>query len=299
MKKSLKILTTVLGCTLLLAGCNEPAENENNQQQEQQNNTNNNQTNNDEGKTPSIFDVDVGDDITNIKDITIDDDKDIPPEFVKKTCQQISNGSSGGSLIELMTGTYIEPTYTYNCSFSHDKTFTREYTVKSDDRTVAQVSHEEGTSSFTIKGITPGDAIIQAYTDENELVLQFVVHVRERIPMNKIAQRLYNVDVFYGMFYGYKISFTEKNPLKGTLVGNDDFESTKAVFTLGDGVEEKIPNGTDFNTYKFKIKLDTDNSVTTRSYTDMYVSTTGDLIYMYYSNGIVDIFADHFVNIRA
>lgn len=301
MKKPFKILATVLGCTLLLAGCNDNAESGNNQQN---NNTNENQNNNNqqhqvEEPKYTIFDVPVDDDVTNIKDVVIDPIEDDTPDFTEKTCQQISNGSSGGSLIELMTGTFIEPNYTYSCSFSHTKTFDGKYTVRSDDRTVAQVTHEENSTSFTIKGITAGDAIIQAYTAENELILQFVVHVRNRIPMNKIAQRLYNVDVFYGMFYNYKISFIEKEPLKGNLIGSDDFESTNALFTLDDGVEEKIPNGTDFNTYKFKIKVDTENSVTSRSYTDMYVSTTGDLIYMYYTNGIVDIFTDHIVNIRA
>ena len=302
MKKPFKILATVLGCTLLLVGCNENAESGNNQQQNNntnQNNNNSNQQTNIDTPEPSIFDIPVGDDVTDIKNVVVDDDGDDLTPIDEKTCEQISRGSSGGSLVELMTGTCIEPNYTYSCSFSHDKTFNGEYTVRSDDRTIAQVNHEAGTTSFTIKGITAGDAIIQAYTDENELVLQLVVHVRDRIPMNKIEKRLYEVDLFYGMFYGYRLSFIEKDPLKGLVTGSDDFESTRAIFSLGEGVEERIPNGTDFNTYKFKIKVDTENSVTSRTYTDLYVSTTGDLIYMYYSNGIVDIFADHYVNIRA
>ena len=265
MKKMLKKLVTVIGCALMITACN--------------------------GGT-NVSNLNVDDDVIPIDQIIVDPDiPDVPIEIEEKTCKEIHSGSIGGSLIDLINGAAIEPKYTYTCSFSHEKTFTGEYTVKSDDRTIALVSHEPGTGSFTVKGITPGDAIIQAYTDEEELILQFVCHVRERIPMNKISNMLYNTDMFYGMFYGYKMSFISESPLKGVLVGQDDFESTKVNFSLIDGVEERIGNGTDFNTYKFKISVDPENSSTSRTYTYLYVSTTGDLIYVYYSNGLIDIFA--------
>ena len=73
----------------------------------------------------------------------------------------------------------------------------------------------------------------------------------------------------------------------------------KGIVKPSNGVEEKIGNGTDFNTYKFKISVDYENSQTTRTYTYLYVSTTGDKLYMYYTNGIVDIFTPEFVNIYA
>ena len=233
------------------------------------------------------------DGITGIDDIVIDDNDTEEETIVTKTVEEITSGQLGGSLTDLLVGSYIEPQYSYTCSFSHTHTFDGEYTVKSDDRTIAQVTHEAGTNSFTVKGITPGDAIIQATTSDEEVVLQFVVHVRKRIPMNKIAEQLYKVDVFTGMFYGYKISFLDDEPLKAVLTGSDDFETSYVNFTLIDGVEERIGDGIDFNTYKFKISVDTETSSTSRSYTDLYVSTTGDKIFMYYSNGIVDIFTSN------
>ncbi len=275
MKKMSKILLNILGCTLLLAGCTE---------------------------TGKASDKKLDDDIIPIEDVVIDnnddDDEDDQP-IIEKKCEEIHSGSIGGSLIDLVAGAQIEPRCTYNCSFSHTKTFSGKYTVRSDDRTIAQVSHDENSNVFSIKGITPGDAIIQAFTDENELVLQFVVQVRNRIPLNKIAQRLYKVDKFYGMYYGYSLVFLSQDPLKGCLTGQDDFEQTYANFTLSDGVEEKIGEGAEFNTYKFKISVDPDTSSTSRTYTDLYVSTTGDQVYLYYTNGVVDIFRDHYVNIRA
>lgn len=272
MKKLSKILLNILGCTLLLTGCKENSPSGN-------------------GK--------LDDDIIPIEDVVVEDNNDEEQEepIPKKTCQEIHSGSIGGSLIDFLAGAYMEPRYSYNCSFSHTRTFSGLYTVRSDDRTIAQVTHDSNSNVFTIKGITAGDAIIQAYTEDNELVLQFVVHVRNRIPMNKIAECLYKVDKFYGMYYGYSLAFLSANPLKGTLVGKDDFESTYANFTLVDGVEENIGEGAEFNTYKFKISIDPDTSSTSRSYTDLYVSTTGDQIYMYYTNGLVDIFRDHYVNI--
>lgn len=266
-----KLFATLLSCMLLVTGCKDTA------------------------KENGGLDADG--DVISIDDIVVDEEEDEDEEIETKTCEEISQGQSGGSLIDLMAGSYIEPSATYTCSFSHEKTMSGEYTIRSDDRTIAQVTHEAGTNSFVIKGIMPGDAIIQAVSDEEEIVLQFVVRCRKRIPLNKIGETLYNVDKFTGMFSGYKLSFVSQNPLQGTLVGNDDFESSFVNFKLIDGVEERIGNGTDFNTYKFKISVDSETSVTSRVYTDLYVATTGEKIYMYYSNGIVDIFTSYYVNI--
>ena len=269
MKKTLKILSSLIGCAFVLCGCKD-----------------------------NVVNNDIPAGVVPIDQIKVEDD--IPPvEIVKKTCKEVSLGQSGLSLTDFAVGSYIEPSCTYNCSFSHSKTFSGEYTVKSDDRTIAQVQHEAGTNTFTVKGITPGDAIIEAKTDEGEVVLRFVAHVRERIPMNKIASTLYKTPLFYGMYNDYKLSFISENPIAGVLSGHDDFENTTLNFKLTSGVEERIQNGTDFNTYKFKISVDTDNSVTSRTYTDLYISTTGDKIYMYYTNGIVDIFSNEYVNIYA
>lgn len=271
MKKLSKVLLNILGCALLLTGCKETEQ-------------------------PSNKKLD--DDIIPIEDVVIEpeDDPDEYDRIVPKTCTQIKNGSIGGALIDLVNEAQIEPNYSYACSFSHTKTFSGKYTVRSDDRTIAQVTHDENTNVFTIKGITPGDAIIQAFTEENDIVLQFVVHVRRRIPLEKIAKRLYEVDKFYG-YMGYSIVFVSEDPLKGSLTGHDEFETTYANFTLLDGKEEKIGEGAEFNTYKFKISVDPESSNTSRSYTDLYVSTTGDIIYMYYTNGIVDIFLDHEISL--
>lgn len=270
--KKIKILATLLGFAFMISGCG--------------------------GNPSDIKDIGLDDDVVDIDDIVVEDDEEEEEvEIVEKTCTEITSGTMGGSLTDLLVGSYIEPTYSYTCSFSHNKTFSGEYTVKSDDRTIAQVTHTAGSNSFVVKGITPGDAIIQATTEEDEVVLQFVVHVRNRIPMNKIAKKLYDIDVYHGMFYGYKLSFINKDPLKATLVGSDDFENSYVNFTLLDGVEERIGNGTDFNTYKFRISVDTENSSTTRTYTYIYISTTGDKIYMYYTNGIIDIFTSYETNI--
>lgn len=263
--KLFKILTTVIGSALMITACG-----------------------------TNVDQVGTGDDVVNIKDIVIEEEEIIDDEIVEKTCEEISNGQCGGSLTDFLVGSYIEPTCTYTCSFTHTKTFDGKYTVMSDDRTIAQVAHAENTDSFTVKGISPGDAIIQAKTSDDEIVLQFVVHVRRRINMDKIGEHLYNVDKFYGMFYGYKLSFTEASPnIAGTLVGSDDFEASYVNFKCIEGVEERIDNGTDFNTYKFKISVDNETSVTSRNYTYVYISTTGEKIYFYYQNGIVDIFTSY------
>lgn len=261
-----KLLISLLGCSLMLGACD---------------------------KTPASNGIKPEDGVISIDDIVIEDDDDYEDPIETKTCEEITRGSCGGSLTDLLVGSYIEPNGSYTCSFSHSTTFSGEYTIKSDDRSIAQVTHESGTNAFVVKGVTAGDAILQAVNEENEVVLQFVVHCRNRIPMNKIATKLFEVNKFTGMAYGYKLSFIEKEPLKGTLVGNDDFENSYVNFSLKEGVEERIGNGTDFNTYKFRISVDTENSVTSRTYTYLYVATTGEKIYMYYSNGLVDIFTSY------
>ena len=313
MSKKLKILAALIGSAFMVTSCGENANSEtpidnkpvdntpvDNKPEDNKPEDNKPDDNKPEEKPVEEYTIDkvpLDDDIVPIDQITVEDEIEDDDPIVPKTCQEVNRGLSGGSLTDFFIGSCIEPNCTYSCSFSHDKTFTGKYTVRSDDRTIAQVVHDENSNSFTVKGITPGDAIIQAYADNNELVLQFVVHVRRRIPMDKIAKKLYQNDVFYGMYYGYKISFLSDDPLQGTLTGSDDFESTYANFKLVNGVEERIGNGTDFNTYKYKISVDYENSSTSRTYTDLYVSTTGDKIYMYYTNGIVDIFTPEYVNI--
>ena len=287
MKKNLKILTAVLGCALLLSACGNNSSNNGDNSGNQQG----------QGIKKSIFDVPVEDGVVPINQVKIQE-KETVDVIEPKVCDEIYSGTCGGSLIDLMVGSYIEPLCTYDCSFVHTKTFSGEYTVRSDDRAIAQVSHEAGTGTFTVKGITTGDAIIQAVTEDNDIVLQFVVHVRKRLALEDIPAKLFATDVFYGMSGVYKLSFTEVDPIKGVLTGKDDFESTSLTFKLGEGVEERISNGTDFNTYKFKISADNENSVTSRNYTYLYVSTTGEKIYFYYSNGLVDIFTDYKLNLN-
>lgn len=310
MSKKLKILATLIGSVFMVISCSDKNNSDTPIDDKPVDNTpvdntpddNKPEDNKPEEKPVEEYTIDkvkLDDDVVPIDQIVIEDDIDDDDPIVEKTCEEINRGQSGGSLTDFFIGSFIEPNYSYNCSFKHDKTFTGKYTVRSDDRSIAQVVHDENSNSFTVKGIAPGDAIIQAYTDSHELVLQFVVHVRKRIPMEKIAKILYENDVYYGMYYGYKISFLSDNPLQGSLTGSDDFESTNANFKLLNGVEEKIGNGTDFNTYKYKISVDYETSQTTRTYTDLYVSTTGDKIYMYYTNGLVDIFTPEFVNIYA
>ena len=270
MKKLSKVLLNILGCALLLTGCKESEQTSNKK-----------------------FD----DDIIPIEDVVVEPDNQEDEDLIlKKTCQEIKNGSIGGALIDLVNDASIEPNYSYDCVFSHKKTFTGKYIVRSDDRTIAQVTHDENTNVFTLKGITPGDAIIQAFTEENEIVLQIVVHVRKRISLENIAERLYKVDKFYG-YMGYSLVFLSNDPLKGSVTGHDEFETTYANFTLLDGVEEKISESAEFNTYKFKISVDPESSRTSRTFLDLYVSTTGDIIYIYYSSGsdsrLIDIFLDH------
>ncbi|MBO7614464.1 MAG: hypothetical protein J6T15_02030 [Bacilli bacterium] len=313
MSKKLKILAALIGSAFMVTSCgdnnnsetpidNQPVDNTpvDNKPEDNKPEDNKPADNKPEEKPVEEYTIDkvpLDDDVVPIDKIIVEDDDFYVDPIVEKTCKEVNRGQSGGSLTDFFIGSCIEPNYIYTCSFSHDKTFSGKYVVRSDDRSIAQVAHDENSNSFTVKGIAPGDAIISGYTDENELVLQFVVHVRNRIPMEKIASTLFENDVYYGMYYGYKISFLSDDPLQGTLTGSDDFETTFANFKLLNGVEEKIGNGTDFNTYKFKISVDYENSSTTRTYTDLYVSTTGDKIYMYYTNGIVDIFTPEFVNI--
>ena len=312
MSKKLRILAVIVGSALMITGCenNENVEGNNNntnvtdntnQNNNESNNNNNNDANNNNGKKEyNIEDYKPEDDVISFDNIEVTPPDDIPPvpPIRTVTCEQFSRGTAGGSLTDFMVGSWIEPNYTYTCSFKHDKTFSGEYTVRSDDRTIAQVSHAAGTGSFTVKGITPGDAIITAVTDEGETVLQFVAHVRERLPIEKIPEHLYSTDVFYGLYYGCRLSFLEKDPLKGVLTGSDDFETSMVNFKLIDGIEEKIFDGTDFNTYKYRISVDTETSITNRTYTFLYVSTTGDKIFMYYSNGLIDMFSAENVKIR-
>lgn len=292
MKKNLKSLIAVLGCSLLLSGCKEDVTSNNNEQ----NNSNNQQQ--PQVKEKTIFDVPVEDDVLSI-DKVVASSEEIEETIEEKKCEEIFKGSCGGCLIDFMIGSYIEPSCTYNCTFDFEPIIingeqSKEYTVMSDDRAIAQVSHEEGSGTFTIKGITVGDAIIQARNAADEVVLQFVVHVRRSYTLGELISKLYKTDVYYAMVFGnYLISFTEQDPLKGVMTGADDVETTNIIFNLKDPVPDKMD---DFNVYRFKISVDAENSSSQRDYTYLYVTTTADRLFVYDINGIIDIFTDHKVS---
>lgn len=258
--KMLKKLSAIVVSALLLAGCNETKE------------------------EPDIFKDDTS--VIDIDDVIVEEEE-TEEEIEHKTCKEIIHGSVSGSLVEIDAGRFLETGCNYTCAFTPSTTIDQGYSVKSDDNSIAYITHEYSSGSFVIHAVSAGDIIVTAYDSNESLVLQMLVQIRNRVDKAKIGKMLYNTPIFVGIFGGYQLSFLSDNPLKGFLTGVDDFESSFVHFECTNCAEETIY---EFNYYKYDMQLDLENSSTMRTYTGIYISVTGDEVLIYYTDGLVDMF---------
>ena len=227
--------------------------------------------------------------VIDIDDIVIDDDEEEEDDFVPKTCDEICHGSIGGTFVETSIGRALEANSSYSFSFKPSTTLDTNYTVYSDDFTVAQIQREAGSTGFTIKTILQGDAIITAYDSNQMLVLRTLIKVRNPKSSAACAKKLFATPKFTGIYYQCSLSFTSADPLIGVSTSNDEFENTYIEFECKNPREEQMFDD-NFHYWFYDMELNQETSSTSRTFTGMYVSVTLDIIMMYYSEGLFDMF---------
>lgn len=201
-------------------------------------------------------------------------------------------GSMSGSLIEISTGTYLEPGYDYLCSFVPTSYANTDIKVVSTDENVATIRFVEGSKNkFYVEAKAIGDTILKIYAAEDDfLCYRKVVSVRKAFNEKEIGTIMYETyDLWQstGIYGQYTMSFVTDDPLNGTLTGRDDYEYTYLNF-LVEYKETKMIY--DFRFHCFEIKVDLDNSNTERVFTEMDVAVTGDNILVYYDEGLFEMF---------
>lgn len=229
--------------------------------------------------------------VIDIDDIVVDDDDEEEEEdFEHKTCDPIYHGSIGGAFIETSIGRALESNSSYVFSFKPSTTLDSNYTVYSDDPTIAQIQRQEGSEGFTLKTVLQGDAIITAYDSNEMLVLRSLVKVRNPKSKEACAKKLFSTPKFRGLYYGATLAFTGDNPLVGVCSADDDgFETTYIEFVATNCRKAKMFDD-NFNYWLFDMEVNQDTSATSRSFVGMYVSVTLDIIMIYYSEGLFDMF---------
>ena len=210
-------------------------------------------------------------------------------DFTPKTCDVVIHGSVGGAFVETQIGRALESNSSYVFAFKPSTTLDTNYTVYSDDITIAQIQREAGSTGFTIKTILQGDAIITAYDSNEMLVLRTLVKVRNPKSKEACAKKLFNTPKFTGLYYGCSLAFTSSDPLIGVSTSDDEFENTYIEFECKNCQKSQIFDD-NFNYWFFDMELNLETSSTARTFTGMYVSVTLDIIMIYYNDGLYDMF---------
>ena len=286
MKKSC-LFSSLIAMMMVLSGCNFDFKNILSIfNREQQNNPTPAPTPSPTPTTPDTF-VDPTT-VIDINDVEIEEEEE-EDDFTHKTCDDIVHGSVGGAFVETQIGRALEANSSYVFAFKPSTTLDTNYTVYSDDITVAQIQREAGSTGFIIKTILQGDAIITAYDSNEMLVLRTLIKVRNAKSPEACAKKLFNTPKFVGLYYGCTLSFTSADPLIGVSTSDDDFENTYIEFECKNCKKTAIFDD-NFNYYFYDMELNQETSSTARAFTGMYVSVTLDIIMIYYNDGLYDMF---------
>lgn len=194
--------------------------------------------------------------------------------------------------VEVNMGRYLSTDRTYlfafNSSYAADVTFTVSIRAMS-EADMVEIKNITDTS-FEIECYRYGDFILYMENALGESVYRNIVHVRRAYKAEEVAEKLYLIDSFYvpeelSYYFGeYRLSFVDKNPLSGILVGSDEVESYAEIYftaTYSEYVEY-------YDCYQFNIKQDSENSIqtsTTLSY--FLISRCCDEMILYYQNGLL------------
>ena len=212
------------------------------------------------------------------------DDEEEEEEFEHLRTEPYHNGSTSGTLVEIMAGRYLEIGKTYACTLITSSNIDKTLTLVSSFEDVASIQSTSSNGGFQITTHKQGDTIIKAYDVDGTLVLRQLVQVRKSIPIEKMPKHLFEIDrwVSTKILGDYSLTFVGQDPLAGSLSGHDDFEQTSIAFNLVNPVEEAL---FEFTFYKYEFELDMDNYYSQRGYVSLYVSVTGDQILIYYTSG--------------
>lgn len=213
-----------------------------------------------------------------------------------KDVESLHTGSVGGSLVELSVGEHLQVNQTYTCSFVPADVESKKMRAVYDESMIEFAFVANSETNFTIKALKAGAFVLKLYAEEIEsIVYREVIRIDEMIKRDEIENYLFNVadswktsPLTLGLAGQFKLVFTLDNPLTLVMTGGDELEEkTRAVITLE---YKSLRKNYDFMFYVFKATLDTERSSTNRKFDEVLVTCTGNSIYMYDNEGLINIF---------
>lgn len=205
----------------------------------------------------------------------------------------ISSGSASGSLVEISVGRILTVGDVYTCSFvPSDFINPSIYIVSTVDGILETSQRVAGANTFTIKPLKAGQTILKIYTVEDDcLVYRDVITCADPLTYEEALDAVfetYDIWESSGLLGEYRLTFLTTVPkLSGRVRGTDNYEYTDIRFDCNYVDKEKLY---DFSFYCFEMQLDLDNSQTQRKFTYVDISVTADCIYIYYDEGLFEMF---------
>lgn len=209
--------------------------------------------------------------------------------------EPLSNGSVGGSLIEIGVGEQLLVNSTFNCVFVPADGENKALRAVYDESLFTLTFQENVDGHFSIRTKDKaGSCVLKLYSVELDcLVYRNKVTVKKAIEEEDIEQYLFDADTWktrpetISIAGKFDLSFISNAPLTAVLKGSDSEEETRATLEL---TYKSMRRNNEFLFYVFDTTLDQDSSSTSRKFREMLVSVTGYSIYVYDSQGLINIF---------
>ena len=165
------------------------------------------------------------------------------------------------------------------------------------DESIIQVTFNENSDTvFKVKALKAGATLLKFYSIELDcLVYRDVIRTDNMVPQAEIEDYLFfacdtwkTSPLTIGLAGQFRLTFTSNAPLTMVLSGGDELEAnTRAVIELK---YKTMRKNYDFLFYVFEATLDTERSSTNRKFDEILVTCTGNSIYVYDDDGLINIF---------
>ena len=210
----------------------------------------------------------------------------------------VHSGAIGGSLVEIVAREHLFVNSEFVCTFSPSDCEDKHMRAEYDEDLFTLTFDPNVPTKFTLatKGVK-GSCILRLYSLDpglDCLVFRDVIYVDPVIPKTEIAQYLFSgVDSWAtnpetALMGQYKMDFISNDPLQIVVSGKDeDLETLKATLELS---YKSMRRNYEFLFYVFEIKVIKDDSKYQRHYDEALVTVTGNSIYLYDEDGLLNIF---------
>lgn len=216
------------------------------------------------------------------------DATDYPTIDFKEEDYICSNGSYGGTFLDVNVGRYLCDSTTYEFIYNSSYMVDQSFTVKCSPSALATAEVVSENKFNLITNEHTGDFILKVENAQGLLVYRNVIHVRKAVALDDIGNELFKKDVYktdpsLSAYIGsWRLSFTSISPITGAISGGDDMEQgVNITFELTYQETDEY-----FDCYVYKAKtLSSTASQTVVS--EVMLARCLDFIYIYEDSGLL------------